>query len=188
MTEQLETNGFVTYSNFLSTEEHKEVYDLFETQNSIFSVDGTGYLSLYNSPILVSLLCEKLLLMQDIISDKLLPTYSYGRKYQNNQSLPKHVDRPSCEISATINIYGESWPIYIEDKSKNVHSVILEPKSALIYEGIILTHWREKLPSNEYWQIFLHYVKKYGPNNHLFFDTHGLRVKLEKQKFFAQKT
>src|SRR6056300_189261 len=49
---------------------------------------------------------------------KLIPTYSYARIYKKGDILERHKDRFSCEISTTMNLGGDDWPIYIEPNSK----------------------------------------------------------------------
>ena len=59
----------------------------------------------------------------------LIPTYSYARVYQHGAELKRHKDRPSCEISTTLNLGGDPWPIFIDptgsdnviDEYKNIH-------------------------------------------------------------------
>ena len=46
---------------------------------------------------------------------KLVPTYSYARIYKNGDVLKKHKDRFSCEISTTVNLGGNPWPIYLNN-------------------------------------------------------------------------
>ncbi len=41
-------------------------------------------------------------------------------------TLPKHIDRISCEFSTTLNLGGDEWPIFLQDKSKT-HKIILSP-------------------------------------------------------------
>ena len=43
---------------------------------------------------------------------KLSPTYSYARIYKKGDVLARHKDRYYCEISTTLNLGGEPWPIY----------------------------------------------------------------------------
>ena len=103
---------------------------------------------------------------------KLVPTYSYARAYENGAILNKHKDRASCEISTTLNLGGDSWPIYLEpkkeigfynDDDEYVHGetegirVDLSPGDMLIYKGIDLEHWREEFSGNTCVQVFLHY-------------------------------
>ena len=38
----------------------------------------------------------------------LVPTYSYARIYKKGDILKRHKDRPSCEISTTLNLGGDS--------------------------------------------------------------------------------
>jgi hypothetical protein len=45
---------------------------------------------------------------------KLVPTYSYARIYKKGDELKRHKDRFSCEISTTLNLGGDDWPIYLE--------------------------------------------------------------------------
>jgi hypothetical protein len=102
---------------------------------------------------------------------KLLPTYSYARIYKKGDILERHKDRFSCEISTTLNLGGDPWPIYLESK-KNVGlhlegpyvpsnnkgtKIILKPGDMLIYQGRILEHWREPFDGNDCGQVFLHY-------------------------------
>ena len=44
----------------------------------------------------------------------LVPTYSYTRIYNKGNILKKHKDRPSCEISTTLHLGGDLWPIFID--------------------------------------------------------------------------
>ena len=104
---------------------------------------------------------------------KLNPTYAYARIYKKGDILHRHKDRFSCEISTTLNLGGDEWPIYIENK-KNVgipddkkgitaksdnkgSKVILKPGDMLVYKGMILEHWREVFLGEDCAQVFLHY-------------------------------
>ena len=103
---------------------------------------------------------------------KLNPTYSYARIYKKGDTLQRHKDRFSCEISTTMNLGGDEWPIYLEAK-KNVGTparwfsrqltsnkgakVILKPGDMLVYKGMILEHWREVFLGEDCAQVFLHY-------------------------------
>ena len=103
---------------------------------------------------------------------KLIPTYSYARIYKTGDVLKRHKDRFSCEISTTLNLGGDPWPIYLEPK-KNVGvpdgkkitvssnnkgvRVNLKPGDMLVYRGMELEHWREEFQGNDCCQVFLHY-------------------------------
>lgn len=105
-----------------------------------------------------------LLLLQPVMEKhtklKLIPTYSYARIYKRGDELKRHRDRFSCEISTTLNLGGDSWPIFIEPNIK----VILKPGDMLIYRGNILDHWREPFTKDECCQVFLHYNNSETPN------------------------
>jgi hypothetical protein len=49
---------------------------------------------------------------------KLNPTYAYARIYKKGDILHRHKDRFSCEISTTLNLGGDDWPIFIEKDPK----------------------------------------------------------------------
>tara|TARA_Y100001951_G_C11270423_1_gene258373 strand:- start:123 stop:734 length:612 start_codon:yes stop_codon:yes gene_type:complete len=90
---------------------------------------------------------------------KLVETYSYSRIYNKGAVLKKHSDRKSCEISATLNLGGDKWPIYLE-KNKQEIEVNLSPGDMLIYRACELKHWRYKFKGNCCAQVFFHYNRK----------------------------
>ena len=49
---------------------------------------------------------------------KLTETYSYARIYKKGDELKRHKDRYSCEISTTMNLGGDDWPIFLEPSGK----------------------------------------------------------------------
>ena len=91
---------------------------------------------------------------------KLVPTYSYTRLYSYGSVLKRHKDRKSCEISTTLNLGGDSWPIYLKKENKKEIKVNLKPGDMLIYSGCDLEHWRDKFTGNECGQVFLHYNRE----------------------------
>ena len=109
----------------------------------------------------------------------LVPTYSYTRLYEKGNILRRHKDRPSCEISTTVHLGGDEWPIfldpsgadYVVDEYKNIHKpgapkgvrVDLKVGDMLIYSGSELEHWREPFEGNICSQVFLHYNHANGP-------------------------
>jgi hypothetical protein len=102
---------------------------------------------------------------------KLIPTYSYARIYKKGDILHRHKDRFSCEISTTLNLGGDEWPIFIEPNpkkggivdgryvSENTKGikVTLDPGDMLVYRGNILEHWRDSFKGEDCAQVFLHY-------------------------------
>ena len=81
----------------------------------------------YADPVMETLLVKVLPRMQQETGLDLIPTYSYARLYKNGDILHRHKDRPSCEISTTINLGGDPWPIFIDGTGAN--SVIDEYKN-----------------------------------------------------------
>ena len=102
---------------------------------------------------------------------KLIPTYAYARIYKKGDVLHRHKDRFSCEISTTLNLGGDPWPIYIEKNPKKGGlkegkyvsdytkgtKVVLAPGDMLVYKGNILEHWRDAFDGVDCGQVFLHY-------------------------------
>tara|TARA_R110000824_G_scaffold75034_2_gene190581 strand:- start:589 stop:1230 length:642 start_codon:yes stop_codon:yes gene_type:complete len=109
----------------------------------------------------------------------LIPTYSYTRLYEKGHILKRHKDRPSCEVSTTLHLGGDEWPIFLDpsggnfviDEYKNIHKpgapkgvrVDLKVGDMLIYSGCELEHWREPFEGNVCSQVFLHYNHANGP-------------------------
>ena len=89
------------------------------------------------------------------INTKLQPSYSYARIYKKGDVLKRHKDRFSCELSVTLNLGGDVWPIYLKDK-KTI-KVDLKPGDMLFYKGCELEHWRNKFSGKNCTQVFLHY-------------------------------
>jgi len=104
---------------------------------------------------------------------KLTPAYTYARVYKKGDVLKRHKDRFSCEISTTMNLGGDDWPIYVEpsgETNKKGVKVNLKPGDMLIYLGCELEHWREPFEGDECVQVFLHYnnVKTKGAQKNIF--------------------
>jgi hypothetical protein len=117
-----------------------------------------GTYSIYGDPLFDTLLYMLLPSMEKITKKKLILNYSYGRIYKKGDILEKHKDRASCEISTTLNIGGEKWPIYVQLKNKKNIKVILNPGDMLVYRGCDLLHWREPFDGVDCAQVFLHYT------------------------------
>ena len=97
---------------------------------------------------------------------KLYPAYTYARIYKKGDELKRHKDRFSCEISTTMNLGGDDWPIYVEpsgEKNKKGIKIDLKKGDMLIYSGCDLEHWREKFKGEECVQVFLHYNNRKTP-------------------------
>ena len=135
--------------------------------------------SCYSDFAMETLLVKMLPVMAKETGLQLVPTYSYARIYKKGDILRRHKDRPSCEISTTLNLGGEPWPIFIDgtgansviDEYKNIHKpnappgtkVLLDVGDMLVYSGCELEHWREPFEGNTCGQVFLHYNHVNGP-------------------------
>ena len=104
--------------------------------------------------------------MEKVTGLKLYPAYTYARIYKKGDILKRHKDRFSCEISTTMNLGGDDWPIYLEPSGKEGMKGIkvdLKPGDMLVYSGCELEHWREKFKGKECVQVFLHYNNRKTP-------------------------
>jgi len=133
----------------------------------------------YADPVMETLLMKMLPVMKKETGLDLLPTYSYARAYEKGAILKRHKDRPSCEISTTLNLGGDPWPIYIDgtgannviNETENIikpnapegTKVLLEVGDMLVYKGCDLEHWREPFEGDICGQVFLHYNHVNGP-------------------------
>ena len=127
----------------------------------------------YSDRLMETLLMKTIDVMQKKTKLKLVPTYSYCRLYRTGNILRRHKDRPSCEISTTLNLGGDQWPIYLDptgadtviDEYREIHKpnkpvgieVNLKPGDMLIYSGCELEHWRKPFMGKLCGQVFLHY-------------------------------
>jgi hypothetical protein len=99
---------------------------------------------------------------------KLYPAYTYARIYKKGDELKRHKDRFSCEISTTMNLAGDDWPIYLEPSGKTGKKGIkvdLKQGDMLVYSGCELEHWRKKFKGKECVQVFLHYNNRKTPGS-----------------------
>ncbi len=124
--------------------------------------------------------------LEHYIDLPLRQTYSYSRKYDRGAYLASHVDRPSCEVSATLCLDYKTddqrpWPIWIrgdqnyagwdgdevqaitqkipnrQREANNCSQVMLEPGDLLLYQGPNAPHWRDYLLGDYSYHIFLHF-------------------------------
>ena len=140
----------------------------FTTEWGIWNDQQTPETYSHYSDVVMETLLQKLKpLMEKETGLKLNETYSYARIYKKDDILNRHKDRYSCEISTTMNLGGDLWPIFIEpsgEEGKEGEKVILEPGDMLLYKGEKLEHWREKFEGENCAQVFLHYNDASGEN------------------------
>jgi len=132
-----------------------------------------GSYAKYADRLMEVLLVKTINTMQKKTGLKLVPTYSYTRLYRTGNILNRHKDRPSCEISTTLCLGGDHWPIYLDPTGANTVideykgiikpgapigvEVNLKPGDMLIYSGCELEHWRKPFEGKLCGQVFLHY-------------------------------
>jgi len=138
-----------------------------------------GCYTKYADWVMETLLMYMIPIMKAKTGLELIPTYTYTRLYEKGNILHRHKDRPSCEISTTLHLGGDEWPIFLDpsggdfviDEYKGIHkpnapkgvSIDLKVGDMLIYSGCELEHWREPFQGNVCSQVFLHYNHANGP-------------------------
>lgn len=138
-------------------------YHVLKLRYNVNTFDANGSstpnMGLYSDFLGESLLLNKKKQIEEITGLELLPTYSYWRMYNFGSDLKKHIDRPSCEVSCTINVStsGEKWPIFMDGTP-----IELEPGDGAVYLGMEVRHWREEFEGDYSSNLFLHYVDKNG--------------------------
>ena len=101
----------------------------------------------------------------------LKPIYSYTRVYVGGCELKKHIDRPHCEISASITLdyhYHDTnyqWPLCMENTP-----ILIKKGDGVIYKANEIEHWRPifaQPSSSWHHQLFIHYVDLNGKYSHI---------------------
>ena len=135
--------------------------------------------SIYGDTFMETLMMKVLPIMQQRTYMNLIPCYTYTRVYKKGDILKRHSDRPSCEISTTLHLGGDPWPIFLDptgqktviDEEKQIIkpnapkgiSIDLDVGDMLVYSGCELEHWREPFEGKTCAQVFLHYNNIDGP-------------------------
>ena len=141
-----------------------------------------GCYTKYGDWVMETLLMYMIPIMKAKTGMELVPTYSYTRLYEKGNILKRHKDRPSCEISTTLHLGGDEWPLFLDPTGgdyviygKGGEEKIVKPGAPkgvrvdlkvgdmLIYSGCDLEHWREPFQGNVCSQVFLHYNHANGP-------------------------
>ena len=105
--------------------------------------------------------------LEELLEEELIPSYWFSTTYHNKGWMNCHTDRPSCEVSVTMNICGDAaWPIKLKDLEGNKQSVVTPSGDGVAYLGMTVPHWRSPMRSHDndrFMQLFLHFVRKNGP-------------------------
>lgn len=169
-------NNYVLMPSFITCDqahllslEFKEYCNKFNSK--IISDPSLHVGSVLNWLPFIKLLVAKTSEVSNVVGESVLPTYTYARWQTNGHELPRHRDRPSCEISLSVNLKKDKdWDIWIQKPSGEEVSINLNPGDAILYLGCQADHWRNKFEGNEHVQLFLHYVRADGPKAWAFFD------------------
>jgi len=136
----------------------------------------------YSDIAMETLMLKCQVMMEKTTGLKLTPAYTFARIYKHGDVLKRHKDRFSCEISTTMFLGGDPWPIYLSP-SENVGipecdggkkgitlastakgiKEDLKPGDMLVYSGCEVEHWRNKFKGKECIQAFLHYNNRKTP-------------------------
>ena len=99
--------------------------------------------------------------IEEIAGCHLVPTYSYARLYFRGDSLIRHRDRHSCEVSVSIHLgrLGGDGSLCFGAEDR----VEMDEGDGAVYLGCATDHWREPFAGHTMGQVFLHYVDRDGP-------------------------
>lgn len=177
--------GYVLIKNFVDEQTIQTISKYFENKirrgewipHQEIAPQEASKFGYYGDPLIEVMLQTCLPFVEENTGLELVPTYSYSRVYQEKEELLPHTDRPSCEISVTVNVActGDIWPIWMQYKDRDPVKCMLNPGDAVIYKGCETTHWRRQLPEKQInVQFMLHYVDKNGSNAEYKFDKREL--------------
>ena len=169
-------NSYLVVKNAIPIDVANFVYDYFNMKRrTYYTLKNTSYISKFDADwgehdkqvpnayahyadmameTILDVLTPK---MSKLTKLNLTPTYSYARIYGKGDILHKHTDRYSCEVSTTLNLGGDMWPICLIDKNGKHKEIKLNPSDMLIYNGCELEHWRDEFKGDICSQVFLHY-------------------------------
>jgi hypothetical protein len=176
-----QSDGYTKVDGLVDAQTIKTISQYFENKihrgewaakSEVVASDASKF-GYYADPLIEVMLKQCSPAIEEHTGLKLEPTYSFSRVYQEGEELTPHTDRPSCEISATINVActGDAWPIWMQYENNDPVKCLLNPGDAIVYKGCEVTHWRRKLPKGQInVQFMLHYVDKNGPYAEYKFD------------------
>lgn len=170
----LKQNNYVVVKGFLNPQKAKNLatdFEKFCADNDVgCDEDVPSSHSVFNYVPFLELLCEQTSVVNELVGEKVLPSYCYARVYLKDADLKKHKDRDCCELSLTVHLKGDqSWDFWITTPDGKDVSIALDPGDAVIYHGCDATHWRNTYYGDSYTQVFLHYVYSKGNRMENFF-------------------
>jgi hypothetical protein len=105
--------------------------------------------------------------VSDLVGEPVKPSYVYFSSYLSGAELEKHLDRPQCEFSLSLQldyspepVSETSWPLYLDVPGGKV-TVYQGLGDALFYRGHQIPHYRSPLREGHVSShIFFHYVRE----------------------------
>lgn len=152
--------------NFCNKTSQKFTDEVIKTQPMVYNWNRGWVWKCYNPAEMQEMYKQVQSKIETVVGEKLLPTYCFITGYTNNSYMISHKDRPSCEISVSINLASTiDWGLYITDLQGSTTKVITKVGDGVIYLGPQVEHWRNLLITDKpefYIQTFFHYVKANG--------------------------
>ena len=159
--------------NFLSKDELKlaQQYWTLKEYSLAPCLQAPNAFSLYADFLSETFLVAKKDVAEKALGESLLSAYSFSRVYYYASKLLVHHDRPSCEVSISLNIDADrEWPLWFHElgedekplQGQEACPLTLKPGEGCLYEGFKYDHWRETYKGKRCMQVFLHYVRKNG--------------------------
>ena len=161
-TEQFHKNKYLVVRNFYDVSK----FDVYNTSNLKWDHGGAkacDFVSLesYSSPQASLIHLDAIKTLEEIVGERIFPTYNFVRIYHTGDVLGKHVDRIACDISVTLHIHGDmDWEFVVTTDAEEEVEILLNPGDAIVYKGCKIPHWRKGgYKGNDYAQVFLHYLR-----------------------------
>ena len=152
--------------------------------NGHWDNDRGKVITLYAPPSCAHIMWKVKPILEELVGEDLIPTYWFSTTYHNKGFMSCHTDRPSCEISVTMNICGDTeWPIKLKDFTGEKIECVTPPGDGVAYLGTEIPHWRSPLKTHErdrFMQLFLHFVRKNGKYSDYAFDRNEICYNLLK--------
>ena len=165
----------ISLNNFLSSDELKLAIEYWKIKEQSLKPcnQEENAVAEYADILSETFLKMKQPIVEKAVGEKLIPTYSYSRMYYKGSELKRHVDRPPCEISVSLSIFGtDNWKLWfhklikerveIVDTNVQPTSITIKAGDGAMYEGCQYQHWRDPYDGEKGMQIFIHYIRANG--------------------------
>lgn len=159
----------------------------YRCKGDLFEIKGGGIIQykhhMPNWKPAVEILCNKCHLVSETSGLSVVPTYCYVREYVNGDPLIPHRDRPECQVSISLHLWGDTeWDLIVDGEP-----YLLTPGDAVLYYGCDQEHNREPYTGQNYIQMFLHYVDINDKFAHRFFGNYMSLKDTDEPRAYAGK-